>query len=206
VTGASSAGTITIPASATSATLVLTPASDNDPAEFDETATVTLQPGAGYFVDTAIAASVTIHDDTPYNAAWAAQFPGFSGPNAAALIDIERDGLSNFLEFAFNGDPFHSDSAVLPLPGTMNFADPNDGNLIKPYPTIIFRRRTDAPNLTYFVENSGDVINWTNEVEQISNTPGPGPNMEVVVYRGLTPLTGNGAVTPIQLRVHVVDE
>ncbi len=206
VTGASSASTVTIPAGATSATLVLTPVSDNDPVEFDETATVTLQPGVGYFVGAAGAASVTIHDDTPYNATWANQFPGFSGPNAAALVDIDGDGLPNFLEFAFNGDPFHSDSAVLPLPGTMNFADPNDGNIIKPYPTITFRRRTDAPNLTYFVENSGNAINWANEVEQISDTPGPGPNMEVVVYRGLTPLTGNGAVTPILLRVRVTDD
>ena len=30
--------------------------------------------------------------------------------------------------------------------------------------------------------------------------------MEVVVYRGLTPLTGNGAATPILLRVHVIDD
>lgn len=89
------------------------------------------------------------------------------------------------------------------LPGTIHFADPNDGNVIKPYPAISFRRRTDAPNLTYFVENSGDATNWTNEVEQISNTPDPAPNMEVAIYRGLTPLTGNGAVTPIFLRVRV---
>ena len=149
---------------------------------------------------------MTIHDDTPYNSTWANQFPGFSGPNAAALIDIEGDGLPNFLEFAFNGDPFHSESTVLPLSGTMNFADPNDGNIIKPYPTITFRRRTDAPNLTYFVENSENAINWSNEVEQISDTPGPGPNIETVVYRGLTPLTGNGAVTPILLHVRVTDD
>ena len=53
VTGASSASTVIIPAGATSATLVFTPVSDNDPVEFDETAIVTLQPGVGYFVGTA---------------------------------------------------------------------------------------------------------------------------------------------------------
>ena len=86
----------------------------------------------------------------------------------------------------------------------MLVADPNDNNTLKPYPTITFLRRTDAPNLTYFVENSSDLANWMNNVEQISDTPGPGANMETVVYRGLSPIEGNGAVTPMFLRVRVV--
>jgi hypothetical protein len=201
--GNSGTGIVTIPAGATSATLVLTPAVDNDPTEFDETATVTLQPGAGYFVGTPTAGSITIHDDTPYTAAWAGRFPGFNGAAAAEQNDIEGDAISNFLEFAFDGDPFHSDTNILPVAGKMDFPDPDDGNTLKPYPIITFGRRTDAPNLTYSVESSHDLVNWANDVEQVSATPGPAPNMEQVVYRGLSPLSGNGAITPVFLRVRV---
>ncbi len=206
LSGNSSSGIVTIPAGATSATLVLTPAVDNDPTEFDETATVTLQPGAGYFVGTPGAGSITIHDDTPYTSAWVGRFPGFNGAAAAEQNDIEGDGISNFLEFAFDGDPFHSDRSILPVAGKMNFPDPDDGNTLKPYPIITFGRRTDAPNLTYSVESSHDLVNWANDVEQVSATPGPAPNMEQVVYRGLSPLSGNGAITPVFLKVRVSND
>ncbi|MGZ5552748.1 MAG: hypothetical protein ACXWHF_03830, partial [Chthoniobacterales bacterium] len=202
--GNSSATTITIPSGATQAVLTLTPLTDNDPAEFDETAVVTLQPGAGYFVGSSNAGTVTIHDDTPYNSNWASQYPTFSGANASPLLDLDGDGISNLLEFAFNGDPFHPDTSILPVVGEMLFADPNDNNTVKPYPTITFQRRTDAPNLTYFVENSSDFVSWMNNVEQISDTPGTAANMETVVYRGLSPISGNGAVSPVFLRVRVV--
>ncbi len=203
LSGNSGTGIVTIPAGATSATLVLTPTADNDPTEFDETATFTLQSGAGYIVGFPVAASITIHDDTPYTAAWAGRFPGFNGAAAAAQVDIEGDGISNLLEFAFDGDPFHSDLGILPVAGKMDFVDPDDGNVLKPYPIITFDRRTDAPNLTYSVESSHDLVNWANDLEQVSATPGPGANMEQVVYRGLSPLSGNGAVTPVFLRVRV---
>lgn len=203
LTGNSGNGVVTIPAGATSATLTLTPTADNDPTEFDETATLTLQSNAAYFVGASNAATITIHDDTPYNANWADQYPTFQGASAATTLDLDHDNVSNLLEFAFNGDPFHSDPAILPTGGTMNFADPADGNLVKPYPTIAFDRRTDASNLIYSVEISSDLVNWTNEVEQISAVPDSEPNMEEVVYRGLAPLSGNGAVTPVFLRVRV---
>ena len=206
MSGNSSASVITIPAGATSAVLTLTPLVDNDPTEFDETATVTLQPGSGYFVGSPNAASITIHDDTPYNTNWAAQFPTFHGASAAPMADPDNNGILNLLEFAFNGDPLHSNLSILPTIGEMDFADPADGNIVKPYPTIAFDRRTDAPNLVYSVEISSDLVNWTNDVEQISATPDVAPNMEQVVYRGLTPLSGNGAVTPIFLRVRVTSE
>jgi hypothetical protein len=206
LSGNSGAGIVTIPAGATSAMLVLTPAVDNDPTEFDETATVTLQPAAGYFVGSPSAGAITIHDDTPYTAAWVGRFPGFNGASAATQIDIEGDAISNFLEFAFDGDPFRSDRGILPVVGKMNFPDPNDGNILKPYPIITFGRRTDASNLTYSVEISQDMVLWANDVEQVSAIPGPAPNMEQVVYRGLSPLSGNGAISPVFLRVRVLND
>ena len=53
----------------------------------------------------------------------------------------------------------------------MNFADPDEGNILKPYPIVTFDRRTDAPNLTYSVESSHDLVNWANDVEQVSASP-----------------------------------
>ena len=201
--GLTSSTVVTIPAGATSATITLIPVIDNNPTEFDEIATLTLQAGSGYFVAAASAASITIHDDTPYNSTWAWQFPGFQGTVAAPTADPDGNGIINLLEFAFNGDPFHSDLSILPTIARMDFADPNDGGSIKPYPTITFNRRTDAPALTYSVEISIDLVDWTNDVEQISAIPSAVPNMEVVAYRGLSPLRGNGAVTPLFLRVRV---
>ena len=202
LSGNTSATTVTIPAGATSATVTLTPIADTDPTEFDETATLTLIAGSGYFLGTPASGTITIHDDTPYNATWAAQFPNFHGAVAAPTADPDADGISNLLEFAFNGDPFHSDMSILPTVGSMSFTDPSDG-LTKPYPTIAFDRRTDAANLIYSVEISNDLTNWTNDAEEISVTPDVSPNMEEVVYRGLTPLSGNGAVTPVFLRVRI---
>lgn len=201
VSGNSSAGVVTIPAGGTSATLTLTPLTDNDPTEFDETATLTLTSGSAFFLGTPVAGTITIHDDTPYNATWAGQFPGFHGALADPAADPDGDGISNLLEFAFNGNPFSSRMEILPALGAMNFLDPAD-SLTKPYPTIAFDRRTDAPNLVYSVEISNDLVHWTNDVEQISATPDVA-NMEEVVYRGLTPISGNGAVTPVFLRVRV---
>ncbi len=86
----------------------------------------------------------------------------------------------------------------------MILPDPDDNNALKPYPIITFRRRTDAPNLLYLPESSINLSIWSNEVQLISVTPGPGPVLETVTYRGLHPLVGNGAVRPIFLRVHVL--
>ncbi len=201
--GNSSANTVTIPAGATSAMLTFTPIADGNLTEFDESITLALVQSAGYFLGTPAAASLTIHDDTPYNATWAAAHPGFQGALADPMADPDADGISNLEEFAYNGDPFRSDRSILPAIAVMEFPDPADGNLSKPYPTISFLRRTDAPDLVYAVEISDDLRNWTNELEQISATPDAAPNMERVVYRGLTPLRGNGAKPRVFLRVRV---
>ncbi len=201
--GNNGAASIVIPAGATSATLSIIPVADNDPTEFDETATVTVQPSAAYIVGASNAATVTIHDDTPYNSSWASQFPGFNATNAAPNLDLENDGISNFGEFVFNGNPFQSDRSILPSTGTIDLPDPNDGGVIKRYPTITFRHRNDAPNLIYTPESSTDLRVWGKAVQYLSTVPGPGPNVDTVTYRGIYPISGNGAVVPFFLRLDV---
>ena len=205
VSGNSASGVVTIPAGATSAVLTFTPVTDSNPTEFDENVIFTLQPGSGYFVGGSNTASITIHDDTPYSQAWANQFPSFTGAAASPTSDIEKDGLTNLLEFAFNGNPFQSDPGMLPLIGQMQFPDPDEGNVLKNYPVISFHRRTDAPNLTYAIEISNDLVNWTNNVEEVSATPTADPNVQDVVYRGLQPISGNGSVSPVFLHVVVTN-
>jgi hypothetical protein len=205
--GNSGPTTITIPAGATSAVLFLVPLADDNPTEFNESATVTIQPAANYFIGVGSSASVIIHDDTPYNATWVNQFPGFTGASADPDLDLEADGVSNFGEFAFGGDPFHSDRAILPVCGVANLPDPNDGNIIKPFATITFRRRIDAPNLIYSPQLSTDLAGWSSTLEFVSSTPGPGANIETAVYRAPTSLMGSGGVVPVFLRVQIlVDE
>jgi hypothetical protein len=202
--GNSGPTTITIPAGATSASLNITPIDDSDPTEFDESAIVTLVSGANYYLGNSTNATVTIHDDTPYTQAWASQYePAFSGANAQPNADPEGDGMTNFEEFAFDGDPLHSDLRILPVAGRIDLADPNDGNAIKTYPTITFRRRTDAPALIYLPELSTDLMTWTNNVQLLSTTPGPGPNVQTVVYRSTLPINGNGAVPAIFFHIRI---
>jgi hypothetical protein len=203
LSGNSGATTVTIPAGVTSAVLTVTPNVDTNPTEFDETATVTVQSSATYFVGNANAATVAIHDDTPYNQTWASQYPSFTGANAAPAADPDQDGISNLAEFAFNGDPLHSDVGILPSLGRIYLPDQNDLNTVKAYPTITFLRRTDAPNLIYSPQNSADLLSWGTNVQFVSSSAGPGANVETVIYRGLSPLTGSGSVPAVFLRVNV---
>ncbi len=204
LSGHSGTNTIVIPAGATNATLSIHPLADNDPTEFDETVIATVQSSAAYTVGPANSATITIHDDTPYNATWASQFPGFNGTNAAPELDLDGDGVTNFGEFVFDGNPFRSDPAILPVSGTVDLPDASNGGALKRYPTITFRRRTDAAYLIYRPESSTNLGTWANAVTLLSVVPGPGPNLETASYRGLLPVTGNGARAPFFLRLRVL--
>ncbi len=205
LSGNTGANALTIPAGTSTARLSLTPAADNDPTEFDESVSVTLQPAAGYTVGTPGAASATIHDDTPYNAAWASRFPGFSGADAAPTLDLDGDDLSNFGEFAFDGNPLVSDPGILPILGTIELAN-REGLTPTRYLTITFRRRTDAPGLIYYPESSTTLGQWNDPVQFVSAAPGPGPNLETVTFRSLTPIPRNATRAASFLRVRVVSD
>lgn len=206
--------TVTFAPLQTSRLVTLTPIPDNDPTEFDESILATLNAGAAYQIAVGTASAITLHDDTPYNSAWAQQFaPTFSGAAAAPLADFNGNGVSNLLEFAFNGDPLSGNLAgangvpLLPVLGLGNFPDPNDGNVVKPYPTITFTRRTDAPGLVYAVQSSSTLVSnsWdSNGAVQISvTTAGMPAGTELVTYRSSQPAAGTGAITPQFLRVSV---
>lgn len=204
---------VTIPPGQTSAFVNIIPVHDNDATEFDETIVPTLLAGPAYLITTGTAATITLHDDTPYNAAWAQQFPGFTGANTDPLGDFNGNGVVNFLEFAFNGNPAtgnldgQNGVPLLPVLGFGTYPDPNDGNTSKLYPTLTFNRRTDAPWLTYVVQSSSSLAadSWSsNGAVQVSvTTAGLPAGIERVTFRSGYPAEDSGMLTPQFLRVSV---
>ena len=138
---------------------------------------------------------------TRYSAAWLARFAPLLGPGAAYTADPDRDGLTNFAEWASDLDPFTPNGSTGLTPGTALLPDPADGNALKLWPTLTFTRRTDALPPTYTAESSGDFTLWTSNLTPLSTAPGPSAASERATFRGPIPLTGTGAVSPIFGRV-----
>jgi probable HAF family extracellular repeat protein len=75
---------------------------------------------------------------------------------AGATATPANDGLSNFLKYAFNLDPFVAESGNLPQPGIVN------GQLV-----LVFQKL--RPDVTYTVEASRDLATWSTQGVVIVN-------------------------------------
>ncbi|HEY4282501.1 MAG TPA: PPC domain-containing protein, partial [Chthoniobacterales bacterium] len=204
--------TVVVPAGSYYTFVLVTPITDQDATEFDETIIPTLMADPAYEIQEGTAATITLHDNSPYNSTWAQQFPGFVGPATDPLADFNGNGVVNLLEFAFNGDPvagnFTRDGVpLLPVISLGLYADSDDGNLEKIFPIITFNRRTDAAWLTYVVQTSTALAlaPWdSNGAIQVSATSAGMPaGIERVTYRSIHPAQGANRVTPQFLRVQV---
>ena len=192
-----SAGTIVIPAGATSAALTISPEADNAPTEFDESVTAQVSAvtsGSRYVVGAPATATATIRDDTPYAAAWAARFPGFASQPGA---DDDGDGLANLAECAFDLDPLRAEVGALLQPGTRELPDPNAGGALRTFPVVTFTRRTDADAPRATPQRSGDLATWSEDLVLVEMQAGLRPNTERVTFRAPDPLASN----PVFLRV-----
>ena len=78
--------------------------------------------------------------------------PGFTGND----LDLDLDGMNMILEYALVADPKVFDTEKLP---TLVVVD--DGGV--GYLGLRYRRRADAGDLTYEIESSTDLVNWTAE-------------------------------------------
>ena len=142
---------VTIPAGASSATVAVTPLTDNL-AEGDETIVLTLAPDAAYLFGTASGATVTIKDK-PIDA-W--RFSKFTAAERADplrsgdLADFEKDGIVNLLEYAFGLEPKSPDASGLPA----QFIQAG-GAL-----AISYTHVKSAVDIAYLVEVSNDLVTW----------------------------------------------
>lgn len=204
--------TVVIPAGQYYKFVLITPLADQDAAELDETIVPTILADPAYEIQTGTAATITLHDNTPYNAAWLDQFPDFVGANTAPLADFNGNGVANLLEFAFNGDPVFGNLAgqngipLLPVLSLKLYDDPDEDNP-RLFPTITFNRRTDTAGLTYVVQMSSSlgVDTWVSDgiVPVSATTVGMPPGIERVTFRSVHPSEGDGKVSPQFLRVKV---
>jgi hypothetical protein len=117
------------------------------------TSTLTVQPLSGALPAVNIPVTLTVRADTAMEAWRRAEF-GHPLPTEESLdlADPDEDGMSNLLEFALGGNPHVADAtARLPVVTTGQ-----DGRV-----ALSFRRERDAADVTYLVEASSDLVNWT---------------------------------------------
>ena len=143
---------------------------------------------------------------TRYSPAWLARFAPLLGTAAAYTADPDRDGLTNFAEWASDLDPFTPNGSTGLTPGTALLPDPTDGNALKLWPTLTFTRRIDALPPSYTVESSGDFTIWNANLTPLTTAPGPSAASERATFRGASPLNGSGAASPVFGRVRAVQQ
>ncbi|HEY6168042.1 MAG TPA: dienelactone hydrolase family protein, partial [Verrucomicrobiae bacterium] len=112
--------------------------------------------------------------------------------------DPDGDTVLNLAEFALNQNPLVAGIAGLPTA----FLTTNAG---KTYLTFTYRRRTDAPWLTYEVEVSSDLALWLSGVGQTESAGAPVPSgdgvTEFVTVRALPAIEDGGPKLAARLRI-----
>ncbi len=104
---------------------------------------------------------------TGYHAWVASHFPvGAPGTVTTGSADPDDDGVPNVLEYAFNLSPNTPSRIGLPIQGMM--VDPSTGAR---HLTLTFLRRTDASDLTYTLQNAGQLQGWTTAAVETIGTP-----------------------------------
>ena len=99
--------------------------------------------------------------------------PSFSGD----LVDPDNDGIVNFLEYAFGGDPKISDQGIGPK--SLIWEEDTEDYLV-----LSFRKRLGANDIHYFIEYSTDLISWNLATEvALSDTVNHGDGSITETYR-----------------------
>ena len=100
------------------------------------------------------------------------------------LSDDDRDGLVALMEFALGSDHQVASSQDLPAGGIGAFAGDS-------YLTIQFRRKIGADDLTYIVEFSSDLTNWSAGGVLVSTVPHEGGGILLETWRAPVPLSSS---------------
>jgi hypothetical protein len=124
------------------------------------------------------------------------QFPPEHQANAAIsgpTADPDGDGVPNLLEYALNGNPMAAHTAGSPQPGTVKL----NGST---YLTITYTRRVGATDLSFIIEASSDMVNWSSGSNTVPVSVTREGDEEVVVVRDALPL-GQSSNRFLRLRV-----
>ena len=98
--------------------------------------------------------------------------PLISGPGA----DIDADGLNTLLEFALGLNPKSADGT-----GAFSASIADDGGT--DYLALSFRKLKKSTGLSYRVEASGDLVDWTELAAEVGLPADNGDGTETVVVR-----------------------
>ena len=114
--------------------------------------------------------------------------------------DLDKDGISALLEYAFGGNPSIADSAYLPTAAIQTLTV---NAVADSYLTISFRRNIGAESLIYTPEVSTDLVLWNGGPSNIVLEEDPvhnGDGTETIVYRSVNPV---GSVSELFIHVKV---
>ena len=92
---------------------------------------------------------------------------GLSGGNGALTFDYDLDGISNLMEYALGLNPTVANPAGLPIAIIKNYSGTN-------YLSMTFTRSSVATDLTYTVQGSSDLINWSDLASSVGGAPTTG--------------------------------
>lgn len=110
---------------------------------------------------------------------------GLTGGNAGFTFDYDGDGGGNGLEYALRSDPTVASRAGLPVVTLKDFAGTK-------YLSVTFTRSSVATDLTYIVQGSSDLIQWTDLASSVGGAAMGGP--------GLVTDTGPAPVFTVEVR------
>jgi T5SS/PEP-CTERM-associated repeat protein len=115
---------------------------------------------------------------TPFQNWQTIHFGSTTDPLAAPGADPDGDGIINLFEYAFFSGPNDPASRDLPTPSIQS-APYGEGEESADFLAITFNRDPDAIDVTYYVEESVDLIDWYTIAIYDSLNPAPGPITEL---------------------------
>jgi len=156
----------------------------------DETGVLALDPLATQNGRVTVSASLFIDNDADGLPDHWETGQGLSMLDPGTLGDPDGDGVSNLAEYALGLDPLQAaQPGQLPSGGTFEAEAAR-------YLSLSYRRLlAPPPGLTYTVEESTDLVSWT-EVDPVYQLGIPAPQgdgTELVTVRGTIPVTGGEA-------------
>ena len=88
--------------------------------------------------------------------------------DATFTADPDHDGIPNLLEYALGLNPTVASLTGLPVITLKDYSGTK-------YLSITFNRSSLATDLTYTVQVSTDLVNWTNLTTSVAGAPASGP-------------------------------